>query len=44
MNLAFAITRREIREVMRDFNLLMPMVALPLLIAFIAGMAVLGSQ
>lgn len=44
MSLALAVTRREIREVLRDFNLLMPMVALPMLIAFIAGTAVLGSQ
>lgn len=44
MSLALAVTRREIREVFRDLNLLMPMIALPMLIALIAGMAVLGSQ
>jgi ABC-2 type transport system permease protein len=44
MSLALAVTRREIREVLRDFNLLMPMVVLPVLMALIAGMAILGSQ
>ncbi|HEY7067698.1 MAG TPA: ABC transporter permease subunit [Chloroflexota bacterium] len=44
MHLALAVTRREIREVLRDFNLLMPMIALPALIALIAAMAILGSS
>jgi ABC-type Na+ efflux pump permease subunit len=44
MNLAIAVTRREIREVLRDFNLLMPMIALPALIALIAAMAIVGSS
>ncbi len=44
MSLALAVTRREIREVLRDLNLLMPMIALPVLIACISGLAILGSQ
>src|SRR3954454_24144566 len=44
MRIAVVVTKREIREVLRDFNLLFPMIALPTLIAFIAGMAVLGSS
>ncbi|HLI28015.1 MAG TPA: ABC transporter permease subunit [Chloroflexota bacterium] len=43
MHLTLAVTRREIREVLRDFNLLFPMLALPALIALIAAAAVLGS-
>ena len=43
MRIAAVVTKREIREVLRDFNLLFPMIALPTLIAFIAGVAVLGS-
>ena len=44
MRIAVVVTKREIREVLRDFNLLFPMLALPMLIALIAGMAVLGSS
>src|SRR5712692_8521189 len=44
MYLAMVVTRREIREVLRDFNLLFPMIALPGLIALIAGMAVIASS
>src|SRR3954468_7858958 len=44
MRMAVVVTKREIREVLRDFNLLFPMLALPMLIALIAGMAVLGSS
>src|SRR5215210_1707103 len=44
MNRAVAVTSREIREVVRDFNLLMPMVVLPALIALIAALAIVGSS
>src|SRR5712692_8819336 len=44
MYLAMVVTRREIREVLREFNLLFPMIALPGLIALIAGMAVIASS
>ena len=44
MSLALVVTKRELREVLRDFNLLFPMLALPALIAIIAGIAVLGSS
>jgi ABC-2 type transport system permease protein len=44
MSIALAVTRREIREVLRDFNLLMPMIALPALIALIAAIAIVGSS
>src|SRR5215213_10371489 len=44
MRMAVVVTKREITEVLRDFNLLFPMLALPMLIALIAGMAVLGSS
>lgn len=43
MQLAYVVTKREIREVLRDFNLLFPMLALPGLIALIAAAAVMGS-
>ena len=43
MSLAWVVTKREIREVLRDLNLLVPMFALPALIAFIAAAAVMGS-
>ena len=44
MRLVTVVTKRELLEVVRDFNLLFPMLALPALIAFIAGFAVLGSS
>ena len=44
MRMAMVVTKREITEVLRDFNLLFPMIVLPTLIALIAGVAVLGSN
>jgi ABC-type Na+ efflux pump permease subunit len=44
MHLAFVVTKRELSEVSRDLNLLLPMLALPTPIAFIGGMAVVGSS
>jgi ABC-2 type transport system permease protein len=37
------ITRRELREIARDPNLLMPIVVMPLLMGLLAGMAAFGS-
>jgi ABC-type Na+ efflux pump permease subunit len=43
MRLAFLVTRREITEVLRDLNLVGPMIAMPSLMAFIAVLPLLGT-
>ena len=43
MRLALLITRREITEVLRDLNLVGPMIAMPSLMAFIATLPLLGT-
>jgi ABC-2 type transport system permease protein len=44
MSRALLITEREISEVLRDINLIGPMLMLPLLMAFVAGLAVFGTS
>jgi ABC-type Na+ efflux pump permease subunit len=41
--MALLVTRREITEILRDFNLLGPMVMMPALMAAVASLAVLGT-
>lgn len=43
MRRALLVTTREITEVLRDFNLLGPMIMLPALMAVVASMAVFGT-
>jgi ABC-type Na+ efflux pump permease subunit len=43
MTRAVLITRREVTEVLRDLNLVAPMVMLPILVAIVAGLAVYGT-
>jgi ABC-2 type transport system permease protein len=43
MRMALLVTRREITEVIRDFNLLGPMIMMPALMAVVASLAVVGS-
>ena len=38
------ITRRELREIVRDTNLLLPVFVMPLLMGILAGMAAFGSR
>lgn len=37
------ITKRELREIIRDFNLLFPVILLPMLMGFLGGMSAFGS-
>ena len=41
--MTWLITRRELQEILRDSNLLLPVIIMPLLMGLLAGMAALGS-
>jgi ABC-type Na+ efflux pump permease subunit len=44
MRLAYLITVRELREIVRDYNLLLPILFMPSLMGLIAGITAFGSQ
>lgn len=44
MRMAWLITTRELREVLRDYNLLLPLIFMPCLMGAIAGLTALGSS
>lgn len=41
--MAWIITRRELREILRDYNLLLPLIFMPTLMGLIAGVTAFGS-
>lgn len=43
MSMAWLITRRELREILRDYNLLLPIFFLPILMGLLAGFVAYGS-
>ena len=44
MRLAWIITRRELREIVRDYNLLLPLIFMPSLMGILAGLTAFGSS